>query len=268
MRVTLHDSTGANQLRADKGSMLFLLDALSKFLNGLFAAPIDSLLLHLGIHPAHPNSPITHALTLEVVAFVLLVLFFLATRASLKVEKPGPVQLVAEGVYNFVDGQGESIIGHGHTQHMPFAATIVLFVLVCNLLGILPGIPTPTASPEVPLGIALLTFMYYNAVGLRANGPVGYVKHFMGPIWWMAPFMFPLEIISHLARILSLTVRLYANMFASDLLTLVFFSLVPIGLPIVFLGLHFGVALIQAYVFMLLAMIYLSQAQSHDEETA
>ncbi len=246
--------------------MLFLLDALRHYLNSLFAAPIDSVMLHLGIHPAQPRQPITNALTLELVAFTLLVLFFLAVRFTLRVEKPGALQLIAESIYEFVDGQGESIIGHGHARHMPFVATILLFVFTCNIIGLLPGISTPTASPVVPLGLALLTFVYYNSVGLLANGPVGYFKHFLGPVWWMAPFMLPLEIISHIARILSLTVRLYANMFASDLLTAVFFSLVPLGLPIVFLGLHFAVAVIQAYVFMLLAMIYLSQAASHEEE--
>lgn len=249
--------------------MLFLLDALSRFLNGLFAGPIDALLLHLGIHPAHPAAPITNALTLEIVVFCLLVLFFALVRATMRVERPGTLQLAAESVYEFVDGQGESILGHGREPHMAFAATILLFVLVCNMFGLLPGIETPTSSPVVPLGIALLTFCYYNLVGLRANGPWGYFKHFMGPLGWKgAPFMLPLEIMSHLARILSLTVRLYANMFASDLLTLVFFSLIPIGLPILFLALHFGVALIQSYVFMLLAMIYLSEAKSHEDADA
>ncbi len=247
--------------------MLFLLDALTRFLNRLFAGPVDVVMLHLGIHPAQPHAPITNAIALEIFSFFLLVLFFLAVRLTLSVEKPGTIQLIGEGVYNFVDGQGESIMGDARTRHMPFVAVILMFVLVNNLFGILPGIVTPTASPEVPLALALLTFLYYNVNGLIANGPVGYFKHFLGPIWWMAWFMLPLEIISHLARILSLTVRLYANMFASDLLTLVFFSLVPIGIPILFLGLHFGVALIQAYVFMLLAMIYLSEATSHQEES-
>ena len=98
---------------------------------------------------------------------------------------------------------------------------------------------------------------------IRANG-AGYVKQFLGPIWWISWLMLPIEIISHLARILSLTIRLYANMFASDLVTLVFFSLVPVAIPAIFLGLHAGVSLIQAYVFMLLSMIYLSGAVSHD----
>ena len=110
---------------------------------------------------------------------------------------------------------------------------------------------------------ALVTFLYYHYHGVRANG-FAYIKQFLGPVWWLYPLLLPIEIISHCARVLSLTVRLYANMLAGDLLTLAFFSLVPIGIPLVFLGLHFGVAIIQAYVFMLLAMIYLSLAVAHD----
>lgn len=249
--------------------MLPLLDALNRFLNSLFARPIDQVLLTLGIHPAQPASPITNALTLELVVFFLLLAFFILVRFSLKVEQPGTLQLVAESIHELVDGQGESILGHGRAPHIPFAASIFLFVLVCNLIGLLPGIVTPTSTPVVPLGIALLTFLYYNLQGLRANGPVGYFKHFVGPLGWKgAAFMLPLELISHLARILSLTVRLYANMFASDLLTLVFFSLFPLVLPIPFLALHFFVAIIQAFVFMLLFMIYTSEASAHDEATA
>lgn len=246
--------------------MLFLLDALSQYLNRLFAAPIDDLLLHLGIHPARPHQPIGNGLTLELCVFTLLLLFFIAVRATLSIEKPGPVQSLAETVYEFVDEQGESIIGHGYERHMPFVSVIFLFVLLCNLAGLLPGIPTPTSSPDVPLAIALITFVYYNAVGILTVGPWTYFKHFLGPVLAISWFMLPIEIISHLARILSLTVRLYANMFASDLLTMVFFSMIPIGIPVAFLALHFGVAMIQAYVFMLLAMIYLSQAVSHEEE--
>jgi F-type H+-transporting ATPase subunit a len=136
---------------------------------------------------------------------------------------------------------------------------------LCNLLGLLPGgFVSPTAKPWVPLGVAVLTFLYYNWHGLRTQGPVGYLKHFVGPIWWISWLMLPIEIISHLARILSLTVRLYANMFAGDMVVLVFFSLVPVAVPAIFLGLHLGVSLIQAYVFMLLTMIYLAQATAQE----
>ena len=116
----------------------------------------------------------------------------------------------------------------------------------------------------VTLGLAVPTFLYYNFYGVKEQGVVGYIKHFAGPVWWMAWLIFPIELVSHLARIMSLSVRLYANMFAGDLVTLVFFSLVPVGIPVIFLGLHLFVSLIQAFVFTLLTMIYLSLAVSHE----
>ena len=245
--------------------MKALFVALNAILNHLFGGPITSLLLKLGIHPDHPQAPIHLYQTLELVVACGLLLFFILVRLSLNVEKPGKVQQLAEMVNEFVEDQAKAIIGeHGYEPHLAFVTTILLFVVFCNLFGLLPGVETPTAHPVVPLGIAILTFLYYNWNGLRAQGPIGYLKHFLGPVWWIAPLLFPIEIISHLARMMSLTIRLYANMFASDLLTLVFFSMIPIGIPIVFLGLHLGVALIQAYVFMLLAMIYLSQAIAHE----
>lgn len=248
--------------------MLFLISALTRLLNHWFAAPIVALLTTLGIHVAHPTHPINNALTMELVVLALWLIFFVVARLSLSVEKPGTIQHTAEWIHEFVGGQAEQIIGHGYERFMPFVTTILMFVLVCNCFGLLPGFETPTGDPVVPLGLAILTFIYYNWHGVRAQGPIGYLKHFMGPIWWIAPLLFPIEIISHLARIMSLTIRLYANMLASDLLTLAFFSMIPFVVPVVFLALHFGVSLIQAYIFMLLSIIYLSMAVSHDEETA
>jgi F-type H+-transporting ATPase subunit a len=137
-------------------------------------------------------------------------------------------------------------------------------VLLNNLSGLIPGITAPTTSMMVTLGLAIPTFLYYNFQGIRANGRKGYLKQFAGPIWWMSWLILPIEVVSHLARIMSLSVRLYANMFAGDLVTLVFFSLVPVGIPVIFLGLHVFISLIQAFVFMLLTMIYLSLAVAHE----
>jgi F-type H+-transporting ATPase subunit a len=245
--------------------MLFLITKLTALLNHWFAAPLDALLATLGIHVAHPSRPIGASLTMQLIVMSFLLLFFIAARLSLSVERPGTVQHTAEWIYEFVDSQGQQIIGHGYERFMPYVTTILLFVLTCNCFGLFPGFETPTADPVVPLGIAILTFIYYNWHGVRAQGPIGYVKHFMGPVWWLSPLLFPIEIISHLARIMSLTIRLYANMLASDMLTLAFFSMIPIAVPVIFLGLHFGVSLIQAYIFMLLSMIYLSMAVSHEE---
>jgi F-type H+-transporting ATPase subunit a len=243
-----------------------LVEALTHLLNTLFGGPLTALMTAIHLPPAVPGAPITDVLTLELCVAFLLFAFFVVVRLTLSVERPNPLQHLAEMIDEFVGSNGESIIGHGYEPHVGFVTTLFLYIVLCNLIGLLPHVETPTASPVVPLGLAILTFLYYNYYGIRAQGPVGYFKHFLGPVWWIAPLLFPIEIISHLARVMSLTIRLYANMFASDLLTLVFFSLVPFGIPIVFLGLHFGVALIQAYVWMLLALIYLSQAIAHEEE--
>jgi F-type H+-transporting ATPase subunit a len=158
---------------------------------------------------------------------------------------------------------GEETIGHHYHPYHSYLVVLALFILSCNLIGLIPGFESPTAVPVVPLGCALLTWFYYHFQGLRTNG-LGYFKHFMGPVWWLAPLMLPIEIFSHTARLLSLTVRLFANMFAGEMVTLVFFSLVPIGVPIIFEGLHIFVSLIQTYIFVILACVYLGEATAHE----
>ncbi len=234
------------------------------FLNHHFAGVANTVLGLVHVQPQYPEAPIDNSFAMELVVFGILLLFFLLVRASLSVEKPRGVQHIAEMLHEFVADQAEAIIGHGYEHYVAFTTVIFIFILLCNLLGLLPGFVSPTAKPWVPLGVAVLTFLYYNWHGVREQGIVGHIKHFLGPIWWISWLMLPIEIISHFARILSLTVRLYANMFAGDMVTLVFFSLVPIALPAVFLGMHLGVSVIQAYVFMLLALIYVAQATAHE----
>jgi F-type H+-transporting ATPase subunit a len=240
---------------------------ITHFFNAIFGAFFTALMQLVHIQPRHPGAPINDVFALELLVFFILVAFFIVVWLTLSVARPGPAQHVAELVHEFVDDMGDQVIGHGHERFQSFAVCILLFVLLNNVMGLLvgliPGVVTPTAQPVVPLGIAALTFLYYNFHGLRVHGP-RYIKQFLGPLWWLAPLMFIIEIVSHLARMLSLTVRLYANMFASDMLTLVWFSIIPIAVPAVFLGLHFLVSVIQAFVFMLLAQIYLSMAVAHD----
>jgi len=233
-------------------------------LNKYFGGLATQVLHAVHVQPYSPQAPITETFAMELLVIGLLLMFFLLVRFSLNVENPGPVQQIAEMIHGFVSDQGESIIGHGYQRYVMFATCVLLFVLISNLLGMVTGLLAPTSVATVPLGVALLCWFYYHYHGLREQGPVGYFKHFLGPVWWIAPMMLPIEIISHLARILSLTVRLFANMFAGEMVTLVFFSLIPIGIPLVFMALHLGVAVIQAYIFMLLTMIYVSQAVAHD----
>jgi F-type H+-transporting ATPase subunit a len=237
------------------------------FVNALlrgFELNLYALIGIVGTDASHRAYKVNAAFALELIVAAGLLAFFLIVRMSLSVEKPGSAQQVAEMLHEGVGGLGDQIIGHDYARFQAFVTCIVLFVLLNNCLGLIPGVITPTSRPEVPLGIAVLTFLYYNFHGVRVQGPVGYLKHFAGPLWWLAPLMFPIEIVSHLARMMSLTIRLYANMFASDLLTLVWFSIIPLAVPSIFLGLHFAVSVIQAFVFMLLTMIYLSMATAHD----
>ena len=236
----------------------------TNFLNHYFAGVANAVLQLVHVHPKYAKAPIDDSFSMELLVFGALILFFIAVRATLSVEKPGAIQTSAEMIYEFVDGQAESIVGHGYQRYVPFFTCIGIFVLLSNLLGLIPHFEAPTSKPWVPLGIATLTFLYYNYHGVREQGILTYLKHFAGPLPAIAPLMVPIEIISHLARMLSLTVRLYANMFAGDMVTLIFFSLVPIGVPVATNALHLGVSIIQAYIFMLLAMIYVGQAVAHD----
>jgi F-type H+-transporting ATPase subunit a len=238
--------------------------AFTQFLNRLFGSQVLALLQMLHIQPKYPSHPISNSFAMEVLVFLLLTLFFLAARMRLSVDSPGALQHVVEGIEGFVDDMAEETIGgHHYQRYVPYLVTLGLFILVANLIGLLPGLESPTSVPVVPLGCALVTWFYYHYHGIRENGLLGYLKHFMGPVWWLAWLMFPIEVFSHLARVLSLTIRLYANMFAGEMVTLVFFSLIPLFVPIIFMGLHIGVAVIQTYIFVLLACVYLGEATAH-----
>ena len=235
----------------------------TEILNHLFAGPVTGLLRALHIAPEYPQAPITNSLAMQLLVFLFLVALFVLVRSQLSVDKPGALQHVFEGAHGFVEGQSQEIIGHDSEQFTAFLMTLAFFILACNLLGLVPGFESPTAVPIVPLGCAICAFVYYQSQGFKHHG-IAYLKHFMGPMWWLAIIMIPIEIISHLARMLSLTVRLYANMFAGDMVTMVFFSLVPIGVPVLFLGLHLGVSLLQTYIFILLTMVYLAGAVAEE----
>jgi F-type H+-transporting ATPase subunit a len=238
--------------------------AFTQFLNHLFGGPVLALLQALHIQPKHPAAPISDSFAMEVLVFLFLTLFFLAARMRLSVDSPGAVQHVVEGIEGFIGDMGDEVIGHHYRPYLPYLVALGLFILVANLIGLVPGLESPTSVPVVPLGCAIATWVYYNYQGVRRNGVLGYLKHFAGPVWWLAPLMFPIEIFSHLARVLSLTIRLFANMFAGEMVTLVFFSLVPLFVPIIFQGLHIGVAVIQTYIFVLLACVYLGEATAHE----
>ena len=243
---------------------MFIESVITHFANLIFGGAALWLMHLVGYHPADRSAPINGTFAMELVVAIFLICCFIVVRLTLSVEKPGPAQQIAEVIHGFTGNQAEQVIGHGYQRFQAFITCILLFILLNNLLGLVPGVVTPTSDPVVPLGLAVLAFLYYNYHGVRVNGPIGYIKEFAGPVWWMSWLLFPVEVISHLARMMSLTIRLYANMLASDLLALICFSMIPLLAPTLFLGLHLGVALIQSYVFMLLSTIYVGMAVAHD----
>ena len=211
-----------------------------------------------------PAAPIANWFAMELLVVTGLMVFFVLVRMRLSAENPGALQHTAEMLNEFIGGQSEEIIGHHSERFTPFLATLFVFILIANLIGLIPTLASPTANPSVPLGLALLAWLYYHLHGIRKQGPWRYFLHFFGPVWWLGWLMFPIEVVSHCARALSLTIRLYANIFAGDMVTLVFFSLIPIGIPVIFLLLHVGVSLLQAYIFVLLTTVYLSGAVAEE----
>ena len=246
---------------------LWIVDAVNAVLGPPAAALLGALGFHVEGHEVIPNYLVMTMLIVVVVAVVCLFM-----RSRLSVEHPGKFQILLEDGVTAVVGLLEEWIGPDGRRYLPLIATLGLFILLGNYMGLIPGLMSPTSSINVTLACAITTWVYYHYQGIRAQGLVGYVKHFWAPPG--APFMlgflmFPIEIISHTSRLLSLSLRLFGNIFGEELVILVLFSIVPflVPLPMMFLGLITG--LLQAFIFMLLTIIYLQGAvavEHHQDE--
>src|SRR5574337_43559 len=190
-------------------------------------------------------------------AMAVLIGLSLAARFSLKKDAPTGVQNLLETVVGALENFVVDIMGPEGRQYLPLIGSLFLFILVCNLQGLVPGFDSPTANINTTLALALVSFTATHYIGLRRHN-IGYIKHFMGPMWGLAPLMFPIEVISHFARVMSLTFRLFGNMVAKHKLLLVLALLAPYIAPVPILGLGLLVAFVQAGVFTLLTMLYLS----------
>jgi F-type H+-transporting ATPase subunit a len=258
-------------------------------LSRLLGKPVALLLAALHIHPENPQYPIPNHVAMEILVFAVAAVFFLWLKRRISVERPGATQQCMEMLLTNPMGVGvrdllEDNVGHGGEKYLAMIGSIGIFVLLCNLISLVPTLEAPTAQVSVPLGCAIAVFLFYNWSGMQAHGPFGYAKRFVGPIPLIAPIMLPIEIISNLARLLSLTVRLWVNMFVSELLYGLFLGLmlglflflgklnaagylsgvIPLFGPIAFIGLHIFVAVLQAFVFTILPIIYLSGAVAEE----
>ncbi|MFZ0736051.1 MAG: F0F1 ATP synthase subunit A [Candidatus Acidiferrales bacterium] len=255
-------------------------------LNHWFGPMIAHALAMVGIHLADPAHPIKMHVAMTIVVILVGMILVLLLRPHISVERPGTAQQLAEVLITNPMGFGirdllEESVGHDAARFVPMVGSIGIFILLANLISVIPAFESPTGEKSVPLACAILVFGYYNFQGLRHHGPIGYAKHFSGPVWWIAPLIFPVEIISNSARLLSLTVRLWANIFASELLYLTFVALLtapvihlsgshpvfaymlgifPATIPVIFVALHIFVAVVQAFVFTILPAIYIGLA--------
>lgn len=216
--------------------------------------------------------------------------FVLWLKRRLSVERPGATQQVVEWLITNPLGVGirdclEEGVGHGGRKYAAMIGSVTIFILLSNLISVIPGFNSPTATVSVPLACAVVTFSYFNWQGIRHHGLLGYLKHFMGPSPALAALIFPVEIISTTARILSLTVRLWANIFASEMIYVIFLGMLirptsftwdmfpplgvvvgvfPLLIPVAFVGLHIFVAVVQSYVFTILPSVYLGMAVAEE----
>src|SRR5579885_1277180 len=208
---------------------------LTHFINVYLGNAANWVLASMGIHPTNPHEPIPEHVAMGLFVLVVATLIALILRLRLSVEKPGALQQMAEGLLTNSMEFGirdllEENVGHKAAGHVAFVGSIAIFILLGNLFGAFPFLTAPTGVVTVPLACAALTFIYFNVEGVRHHGLLGYLKTFAGSPhdlagWILALLLFPVEIISTCARVLSLTVRLWANMFASDLIYVIFVGL-------------------------------------------
>lgn len=198
-------------------------------------------------------------------AAIVIMLAKMATK-NLKVV-PSGTQNLMEAYLQGVVAMGADVMGREKArQYLPLVATIGLFVGIANLIGVIPGFEAPSAFLDFTLALALIVFVYYNFEGIRLNGVVDYFKHFMGPVWWLAWLMFPIEIVSHISRIISLSFRLFGNVKGDDMFLMVLLMLAPWLLPMIPFALLAFMAFLQAFIFMMLTYVYLGGAVLlHDE---
>ncbi|MGB9068471.1 MAG: F0F1 ATP synthase subunit A [Candidatus Acidiferrales bacterium] len=265
---------------------------ITKLVNALLARPALALLALLHIRPESTDYPITNSFAMELLVVLIAVLFFLWLKPRIRADRPGATQQAMEFVITNPMGIGikdlvDDIVGHGAERHIPVVATIGIFILFSNMISLIPGTASPTAAITVTLGCATIVFLYYNAIGIGKHGGLHYAKTLLGPMPKLFPvnaIMLIVETVSHFARILSLSVRLWANMMVSELLYVSFLALslavfvfvssknalgyatgiVPIAIPIILALLHVFVAFLQAFIFSILAIVYLGLASAEE----
>lgn len=247
---------------------LLIVDAVNAALGPVVLAAGEAV----GYEFERPTAPIPNYMVMMGLVMLIITGVGLFIRSRLSVEHPGRFQIVLEDLVRAVRGLLEEWIGPTGSKYLPLVATLGIFILMGNYMGLVPGLMAPTSSINVTLGCAITIWVYYHFQGIKAQGIGPYLKHFAAPPGaplLLAPIMLPIEIISHFSRVMSLSLRLFGNVFGEELVIAILFSIIPflIPLPMMLLGLVTGG--LQAFIFMLLSIIYLQGAVAvehhHDE---
>jgi F-type H+-transporting ATPase subunit a len=239
--------------------------------NHWFGPWVRSALEALGFHPAPGVNVIPDYLVMTALIVIAVTILCLIVRSRLSVEQPGKLQIVLEEMVGFFVSMLKENVGPKGPKYLPLLGTMGIFIFIANMIGKVPGFMSPTANINVTVGCALTVWVYYHLQGLKEQGLLAYVKHFAVPPGSpvaLAPLMLIIEVISHLSRIMSLSLRLFGNIFGEEMVVLILGSLVPflVPLPMMVLGVVTGT--LQAFIFVLLTMIYLAAAvhTDHDHE--
>ena len=242
----------------------FLYDPINRLLMAVFGESSARWQELMGLHEAGYWLPDHVIMAMLVVVLLAAILIPLSRRLS--VESPGNGQQMLEQVVSGLEGLIDDVVGHGYGKRfLPFIGGLAIFIFTCNIFGLFFFVQPPTANPSTTFALSITAFIYYNLVGIKDNGLVKYLKHFAGPLPLLAPLMVPIEIISHLARILSLALRLFGNIFGEHTATGIFFFLFPFILPWPMMGLGIFGALLQAFIFIMLTMAYLNGAVPQED---
>jgi F-type H+-transporting ATPase subunit a len=214
----------------------------------------------MGLEEA-PGAWLPDHVVMALLVVTLVALVLLPARRRYSVERPSGVQQVLELLLSGIRNLADDVIGHGRgADFVPLVTALAFFIFLSNIFGLVFFLQPPTANTSTTFALSITVFLFYNIVGVVRSGPVGYAKHFIGPVWWLFPLMVPLEIISHLARVLSLALRLFGNIFGEHTATGIFVGLVPFLVPWPMMGLGILGAVIQTFIFMMLTAVYVSGA--------
>lgn len=230
--------------------------------SSILYSPVNAL-WHSVQHTYAWNIP-DHVIMSALVLVICSIIFPLASRRISR-DNPGPLQHILELTIQGLKDMLHDIVGHHGDEFLTIITAFAVFIFIANIFGLFFFLAPPTSNPNTTFALSISAFLYYNYQGIKHQGLLHYLKHFGGPVWWLFPLMFPIEMIGNFARILSLSMRLFGNIFGEHTATGIFMGLVPVIVPWPMMALGIFGALLQTFVFIMLTMVYISGATAAEE---